>query len=75
MPNYSLFYTDLPLPAGVRPDLSLLLPLNFISKDEALKAAFKLIYKGAVVWKIEGPQGLMLDRAEIEREYLIFRKT
>ena len=75
MPYYSLFYTDRPLPAGANPDLSLLLPLNFTSRDEALKAAFELIYKGAVVWKIEGPQGLRLDRAEIEKEFLIFKAT
>ncbi len=72
MPNYNLFYTDKPLPAGAMPDFSMIMPLNFVSRDEALNNAFKLIFRGAVVWKIEGPDGFHLDRAEIERQYWIF---
>ncbi|OHC84182.1 MAG: hypothetical protein A3J87_03470 [Sideroxydans sp. RIFOXYB12_FULL_59_6] len=75
MTTYSLYYTDLPLPADARPDLSLLVPLDFLSKEEALETAFKVIYQGGVAWKIEGPQGLKLDRAEIESEYAAFRVT
>lgn len=75
MTTYSVYYTDLPFSADVRPDLSLLVPLNFLSKDEALEEAFELINHGGVVWKIEGPQGLRLDRAEIEKAYLIFKNT
>lgn len=73
MTTYNLYYTDLPLADDARPDLSLLLPLDYLSKEEALEAAFKVIYKGGVAWKIEGPQGLMLDREEIEREYEAYR--
>jgi hypothetical protein len=75
MTTYSVYYTDLPLPKDARPDLSLLVPLNYLSRDEALEEAFKLIYEGAVVWKIEGPQGLTLDRAEVEKAYMIFKNT
>jgi hypothetical protein len=75
MPNYNLFYTDKPLPAGVKPDLSLMMPLNFVSKDEALNKAFRLIFGGAIVWKIEGPGDFHLDRAEIERLYRVFKST
>jgi hypothetical protein len=75
MTIYSVYYTDLPLPADARTDLSMLVPQNYLSKDEALEEAFKIIYQGGIVWKIEGPQGLRLDRAEIEREYAAFRVT
>ncbi len=75
MTTYSLYYTDLPFPADARPDLSMLVPQNYLSKEEALEEAFNVIYKGGVAWKIEGPQGLKLDRAEIEREYAAFHVT
>ncbi len=75
MEYYKIFYTDKPLAADIKPDFSMLMPLNFASKDEALKEAFKLIYSGAVVWKIEGPEGFILDQAEIERQYWIFKAT
>ena len=75
MTTYSVYYTDLPFPADVRPDLSLLVPQNYLSKDEALEEAFKIIYQGGTVWKIEGPQGMKLDRAAVEKAYLIFKNT
>ncbi len=75
MEYYKVFYTDRPLPAGAQPDFSMILPLEFGSKDEALKEAFKLIFRGAIVWKIDGPEDFRLDRAEIERRYEIFRTT
>lgn len=75
MSIYKVFYTDRPLPAGTRPDLAFMLPLNFASKEEALKNAFKLIYGGAIVWEIEGPDGLCMDRDGIDREYRDFQST
>lgn len=75
MPSYNVFYTDKPLHADSKPDFSLMMPLIFVSKDEALKKAFKLIYEGAIVWKIEGPEGFRLDRTEIERQYRIFKTS
>jgi hypothetical protein len=75
MQYYKVYYTDAKLPAGSVPDYSMILPLEFGAKDEALKEAFKLIFGGAVVWKIEGPEGFRLDRAEIEKQYQIFRVT
>jgi len=75
MSIYSVFYTDKPLPAGAKPDLTYMLPLNFVTKDEALKNAFKLIYGGAIVWKIEGPDGFHLDREGVENEYRIFKHS
>lgn len=75
MQYYKLFYTDRPLPSGSQPDFSMVIPLKFVSQDEALKEAFKLIFGGATVWKIEGPAGSHIERAEIERQYRIFKAT
>ncbi len=75
MPSYKVFYTDKPLPDGDMPDFSFILPLEFVTKDEALNKAFKLIHGGAVVWKIDGPEGYHADRTEIEKQYLIFKAT
>lgn len=69
MPSYNLFYTDKPLPAGAKPDFTLIIPIGFVSMDDAMNKAFKLIHSGAVVWKIEGSDGFYIDRAEIERQY------
>lgn len=73
MEYYKIFYTDRPLPADTQPDFSMIMPLNFATRDEALTQAFKLIFGGAIVWKIDGPEGFRLDRAEIERQYRIFK--
>ena len=73
MSFYKVYYTDMPLPAGVQPDLSLVIPLEFASRDDALGKAFKLIFEGAVVWKIEGPAGFKLQREEIETQFQLFR--
>jgi hypothetical protein len=73
MSIYNVFYTDKPLPAGTTPDFAYVLPLNFVTQEEALNNAFKLINSGAVVWKIEGPNGFFLDRERVEMEYRIFK--
>lgn len=75
MQYYNIFYTDRPLPAGAEPDFTFFIPLNFVSRDDALHKAFKLIHSGAIVWKIVGPEGFYLDRAEVEKQYQIFRTT
>ncbi len=74
MEYYNVFYTDKPFPAGTKPDFSLTMPLRFTSGEDALNKAFKLIYGGAIVWKIEGPGGFRLDRPEIERRYWLFKR-
>jgi hypothetical protein len=73
MEYYKVFYTDRGILVDAQPDLSLLVPLNFASKDEALNKAFKLIYSGAIVWRIEGADGFYLDHAEIKRLYWKFK--
>lgn len=76
MQNYRVFYTDVQLPGATgQPDLSTVIPLEFATREEAMKEAFKLIFHGAVVWKIDGPDGFHIERAEIERQYWLFRVT
>jgi hypothetical protein len=69
MAAYNVFYTDKPLPADTVPDFKYSLPLNFATKEDALNKAFRLIYSGAIVWKIEGPDGFYLDREGVESAY------
>lgn len=73
MSVYNVFYTDKPLPAGTVPDFKFTFPLHFATKEDALSKAFKLIYSGAIVWKIEGPNGFYLDREGVERAYRLFQ--
>ena len=65
MTIYKLFYTDKELPAGSRPDFTFVMPLDFVSRDDALNKA--------IAWKIEGPDGFYLDRDAIEREFRTFK--
>ena len=65
---YKIFYTDVPLPAGqAKPDLSKLMPLVRDTRDTAIEVASQLLSRGAIVWKIEGPEK-EITRIEIERE-------
>jgi hypothetical protein len=73
MSNYKVFYTDQALPGSQEPDYAFLLPLEFGSEEEALKEAFKIIYHGATVWRIERPDGYYLDRAAVEHRYKQFK--
>ena len=75
MEYYKVFYTDRPLPGGAEPDFTFVMPLNFATREEALKEAFKRMFGGAVVWKIEGPEGFRMDRAEVERQYALFKTS
>ncbi len=75
MSHYNLFYTDMPIPAGTKPDLTLVVPIKFMTEDEALLQAFKLIHSSAIAWKIEGPEGFHLDREDIERAYWKFKTS
>ncbi len=66
--TYKVFYTDVPLPTGVKePDFSKLILPTFGTIDAALLDACARIKQGAVVWKIEGPQGLVMDRAQVKK--------
>ena len=66
--TYKVFHTDVPLPKAMKqPDFSKLIPFAFDAMDAALERACALIKIGAVVWKIEGPHGVEMDRAQIEQ--------
>jgi hypothetical protein len=68
--TYKVFYTDWKLPPGVnQPDLTKLIPFEFVSRGVALERALALIENNAIVWKIEGPDGFQMTRAEIEAAY------
>ncbi len=69
MEFFKLYYTDMPLVPAAEPDLSLILPLEFATAEEALEEAFKLMDRKVIVWRIDGPEGFRLNRAEIERRY------
>lgn len=76
MQNYRIYYTDMQLPPGAtQPDLATVIPLEFPTREEAMDQAFKLIYHGAVVWKMDGPEGFHLERTAIEEQYWIFKST
>jgi hypothetical protein len=73
--QYRVFYTDQPLPEGEHePDRTQLVLVGYDTKDEAMDFACNLIGQRsrtphAMVWKIEGPDGFVLERGAIELEY------
>ena len=65
---YRVFYTDVPLRSGMsQPDFSKLIPFSFDTRDLAVTKACEMIKHGAVVWKIDGPNGTEMTRTQIER--------
>ncbi len=67
---YRVFYTDVKLPSGQsQPDFSKLAPFAFDSLNVALEKAFVLIEHRAIVWKIDGPDGFQMSRAQVENAY------
>src|SRR5215470_1647119 len=74
--QYRVFYTDQPLPEGeYEPDRAQLVLVGYDTKDEAMDFACNLIGQHrpgsphTTVWKIEGPDGFVLERGAIELEY------
>ena len=74
--QYRVFYTDQPLPEGEYvPDSTQLVLVGYDTKDEAMDFACNLIGQHrpgsphTTVWKIEGPDGFVLERGAIELEY------
>ena len=66
---FKIFYTDVPVPTNqAEADMSRLIPLVHDTRDGALQAACKLLAGGAIVWRIEGADGIHMTRAEIEHE-------
>lgn len=64
--TYKVFYTDVPLPHAMnKPDLSRLVPLPFPTRELAVEKAREMIKRGAIVWKIEGPEGFEMSREQV----------
>jgi hypothetical protein len=68
--TYSLFCTDTPTPSDKMPDLCRLVSLNSDSMSAAIKAACRLVSNGTIVWKIKGSDGFIMERSDIETEFL-----
>ncbi len=74
--QYRVFYTDQPLPEErSEPDYARLVLVGYDTKDDAIDFACRLLgaragTPHAIVWKIEGPNGFVLERGAIELEYL-----
>lgn len=65
-----VFYTDVALPPGVtQPDLARLIPFVFNAREVAIEKAFELIKRGAIVWRLEGPNGFVMSKDDIESAY------
>ena len=67
--SYSLFWTRVATSSEKTPDLRGVVPMNFNSIGAAINAACKLISDGAIVWRIKGADGFMMERRDIETEY------
>lgn len=67
--TYSIFSTDVPLPSGKVPNLLRMVPVHFDSMGSAIVAACKLMSDGAIVWKIGGRDGFVMEREDVETEY------
>jgi len=66
--TYKVLRTDVPLPHGTKePDFSKLVPFAFPTLEEAVKNACAFMKHGSIVWRIEGPTGLEMDRPAIEK--------
>ena len=71
---YKVFYTDVPLPQGIsEPNFELLIALEFHSEQKALEDAFAKLGRNCIVWKIEGLDGVLYERQEINRRF--FERT
>jgi hypothetical protein len=69
--NYSLFCTDVSTPLENMRVVS----ANLVSMGAAIKTACRLIGDGVIVWKIEGPDGFIMERSDIEAECLRRRES
>ena len=68
--TFHIYSTNAPLPSGqTEPDYSRLLTIAATTKELALEKTIKLLNLGAIVWRIAGPNGFLMNRKEIEKEY------
>lgn len=68
--TYKIYYTDAKLPKStLTPDFSRLMPLSCETQADAIEIAFKIINQKGVVWQIDGPDELLIDRPAIAMLY------
>jgi hypothetical protein len=68
--TYSLYCSDEPTQSKKMPDICRVVPVDSDSMGAAIEAACQLISSGAVVWKLKGPSGFLMERSDIESERL-----
>jgi hypothetical protein len=68
--TYSLFCTTVSTQSETIPDPSRVVTVNSDSMGAAISEAIKLIGDGVIVWKIEGSEGFVMERSDIETERL-----
>lgn len=62
-------YTDVPAPTDWSPNFAQLVPFAFDTREVALDKACLMLDHGAVVWRVDGPDGFSMSRVEVTREY------
>lgn len=68
--GYLVYYTDTKIHhASGTPDLSRLMPMSSDTKEDAIDISIRILKANGIVWKIEGSDGLIIDRAVIEGIY------
>jgi hypothetical protein len=63
--SYKIYYTDQPLAATHLPHLEALVPIECDSAETALTRAAALLAQHCDVWRIVGPDGYLLQRADV----------
>lgn len=67
--SYDICYTDVKLPQETKPDCSKLVLLKFETKERAIEMACKIMEQpNGIVWRITGPDGFIMERADVEEE-------
>jgi hypothetical protein len=68
--TYVLFCADVPNPSDKTPDLRRVVSVNLDSMGGAIKTACELLSDGVIVWQIKGSDGFIMERRDIETEFL-----
>jgi hypothetical protein len=67
--SYKVYYTEAGATEAEMHNLSMHIPVEFISKETAMAWAFDASKKGATILRIEGPGGFVMTQAEFEKKY------
>lgn len=64
--RYRLYYVDAKPPQGQSIDMSKLMSVAFDSKEAAIERAGEYIERGAAILRINGPEGFVMNQADID---------